>query len=123
MESKYDLKHIFEFKLHFYKDIVDLHYELLNTLSLIIYKGYYYCFCLKYDRCEKDYNGGSDLCPLCRIPIHFSDFEEFLDRNQFHLSNLKKYARKLYPYLIECYDMDLISLEAFPGHYSYLFRD
>ena len=122
MERAYDSKHIFEFKLYFYKDVVDLHYKLLNILSLICYNSYYYCFCSKYNRCEEVYNVGSHLCLPSRISIHFSSFEEFLDRNQFHLASLKKYARKLYPFLLECYDVDQTSLEAFSGKCSYLFH-
>ena len=75
------------FKAYFflYTDIVNRHYKLLNILSLICYDtGYYYCFCAKCEGCEEEYNVGSRLCPLCRIPIHFSSTEEFLDRNQFH---------------------------------------
>ena len=96
----------------------------MNILSLICYNtGYYYCFCAKYGGCEEEYNVGSSLCPFCGIPIHFSNFEEFLDRNQFHLANLKKYARKLYPFLLEYYDVNKTSLETFSGEYSYSFRD
>ena len=36
---------------------------------------------------------------------------------------MKKYARKLYPFLLKCYDMDQTSLEAFSGEYTYSFRD
>ena len=123
MESAYVSKYIFEFKLQFYKDVVDLHYKLLNILSLICFDtGNYYCFCTKYKGCEEEYNAESRLCSLCRIPIHFNNFEEFLDRNQFHLVNLKKYARKLYALLLEYYDVDKTSLEAFSVEYSYLFR-
>ena len=100
MERAYESKHIFELKLHFYKDLVNLHYERLNILSLFCYYGYHYCFCSKYNGCVEDYNVGSHLCLLYQIPIHFPNFEEFLDGNQFHLANLKKYVRKLYPFLL-----------------------
>ena len=40
MEKAYDSKHNFEFKLHFYKNVADFHYKLLNILSLICYSGY-----------------------------------------------------------------------------------
>lgn len=46
-----------------------------------------------------------------------------MNKNPFHLTNLKKYARKLYPFLLKCYDMDQTSLEAFSGEYTYSFRD
>ena len=85
MESAYVSKYIFEFKLQFYKDVVDLHYKLLNILSLICFDtGNYYCFCTKYKGCEEEYNAGSRLCPLCRIPIHFNNFEEFLLKYPVH---------------------------------------
>ena len=36
MEKAYDSKHNFEFKLHFYKNVADFHYKLLNILSLFV---------------------------------------------------------------------------------------
>ena len=54
MKRVYHSKHIFEFKLQFYKDVVDLHDKLLNIFSLICYSsGYYYCLYSKYEGCEK----------------------------------------------------------------------
>ena len=44
------------------------------------------------------------------------NFEEYLDRNQFNLSKLKAYAFKLYPFLMECYQVDKRLLKAFSGH-------
>ena len=123
MERAYESKHIFGLKLHFYKDVVDLHYERLNILSLFCYYGNHYCFCSKYKGCVEDYNVRSHLCLLCQVPIHFPNFEEFLDGNQFHLANLKKYARKLYPFLMGCHDVDQTYLVAFLVEYSYSFLD
>ena len=53
--------------------MADLHYKLLSILSLICYKSDYYCFCDKYERCEKDYPKGRDLCLLCCIKVYFRD--------------------------------------------------
>ena len=101
--------------------MADLHYIPLNILSLICYYSDYYCFCDKYQGCEKDYYIWRDLYPLCRIKIYFRhdlvNFGEYLDRNQFNLTKLKAYAFKLYPFLIECYHVDKRSLEAFSRHY------
>ena len=47
MESKYFISHIFEIKLFHYKDMADLHYKLLDILSLICCNGDYDCFCNK----------------------------------------------------------------------------
>ena len=100
--------------------MADLHYKLLNILSLICYNSDYYCFCVKYQGCEKDYHLGRVLCPLSHIKIYFGhdlvNFEEYLDRNQFNLLKLKAYAFKLYRFLIEYYYVDKRSLEAFSGH-------
>ena len=71
MESKYFNSHVFEIKLYHYRDIADRHYKLLNILSLIFDNSDYYCFCDKYQGCEKDYHIGRDLCPLCYIKIYF----------------------------------------------------
>ena len=51
------------------------------------------------------------------------NFEEYLDRNQFNLSKLKAYAFKLYPFLMECYQVDKRLLKAFSGHYAWSCRD
>lgn len=103
--------------------MADLHYKLLNILTLICYNSDYYCFCNKYQGCKKDYHLGRDLCALCSAKINFDDFEEYFDKNQFNLSKLKTYAFKLYPFLIECYHVDQRSLEAFSGHYVWLCCD
>ena len=93
MESKYCHSHVFEIKLYHYNDMADLHYKLLKILSLICYNSDYYCFCNKYQDCEKDCHFGRDFCPFCCIKIYFRhnicNFEEYLDRNQFNLSKLK----------------------------------
>ena len=80
MESKNFNSHVFEIKLYHYKDIADLHFKLLNILLLICYNSDYYCFCNKYQGCEKNYHMERDLCPLCCIKIYFchglANFEE-----------------------------------------------
>ena len=109
---------VFEIKEYHYKDMADLQYKLLNILSLICYNSDYYCFCNKYQGCEKDYHLGRNLCTLCCIKIHFKDFKEYFpEKNQFNFLKLKTYAFKFYPFLMECNHVGLHSLEAFFGHY------
>ena len=33
-----------------FKGVQDLYYFLMNTLNLILFKGYYYCFCKKFEK-------------------------------------------------------------------------
>ena len=33
-----------------FKGVKDLHYFLMNVLNLILFKGYYYCFCEKFEK-------------------------------------------------------------------------
>ena len=121
MESKYFNSHVFEIKLHHYKDMADLHCELLNILSLICYNSDYYCFCEKSQGCEKDYYWQGTSACFCRIKIYFhhdlENVKEYLDRNEFNLLKLKANEFKLYPFLMEGYHVDKRSLEAFSGHY------
>ena len=127
MESRYFNSQAFEIKLYHYKDMADLHYKLLNIISLICYNSDYYCFCNKYQGCKKDDHLGRDLCSLCRIKICFQhdlgNFEEYLDRNQFNLLKLKAYAFKLYQFVMECYHVVRSFLETFSGHYVWSCRD
>ena len=99
--------------------MADVHYELLNILSLICYNSDYYCFCNKYQGCERDCHLGRNLCLLCDIKSYFQhdlgSFEDYSNRYQFNLSKLKAYAFKLYLFLMECYHVDKRSLEAFFG--------
>ena len=108
-------------KLYHYRDMADLHYKLLNILSLICYHSDYYNFCNRYQGCKKDYHLGRNLCLLCRRKIYFQhdlgNFGEYLDKNQFNLSKLKTYAFRLDPFLMEYYYVDKRSLEVFSGHY------
>ena len=106
MGTKYFNSFVLEIKLYHYKGIVDLHYKLLNILSLICYNSDsdYYCLCNKYHGCKKNYYLGRDLCALCCIKIYFRqdliNFKDYLDRNQFNLLKVKSYAFELYPFFI-----------------------
>ena len=50
MERAYESKHIFELKLHFYKDLVNLHYERLNIFEFILLLWLPLLFLLKVRR-------------------------------------------------------------------------
>ena len=67
MESKYLNYHVPKIKLFYYKDIAELHYKILNIFLLLCYNSDYYCFCDKYQVCEKVCHIERDLCQLCYI--------------------------------------------------------
>ena len=122
MESSYQDFDVFQKKLYKYEDSKDLYYKLLNILFLICFSnGFFYCFCNRYQGCELDCNLGWKLCPLCQILIDYHGFEEELDQNQYNLSNLKHFAFRLFPFLIDCYKINQYSLQAFSGHYHYYY--
>lgn len=43
--SKKIMKEITDFK-----GVQDLYYFLMNTLNLVLFKGYYYCFCKRFEK-------------------------------------------------------------------------
>ena len=123
MESTYPNLATFERKLCQLDTIEELHYKRLNTMLLITYNGWFYCFCCKYQSCDLNYNCGRELCPLCIILTYLSEYEEELDRNQFNLFKLKQFGFKLFPILFGCYRGSKRSLEAFSGDFCYSSRD
>ena len=54
----------------------------MNTLNLIFYNGYLYCFRNQYSgphgnvKCPNEW---SAFCPLCKIQVSFKNFVELLD--------------------------------------------
>ena len=91
MSKEKFMKEITEFK-----GVEDLHYFSMNVLNLISFKGYYYCFCEKFEKCT-----------FCRIPKIFENFEKKLDYNMDY---------KLVPYLVEIFDMDKNAIECFSNN-------
>ena len=96
LEKMYSFDSRASFRKSFYaiKSTADLHYRLLNTLSLIFYNGYLYCFCNEYfcPRGDVIYpNEWSAFCPLYKIQASSKSFDEFLGRNQFNPSCLGEY--------------------------------
>ena len=91
-KHKYLTKEQFDKETCQFKNRFDLYYFLLNTLSLITYNGYYYCFCGE----EKFFKKKQERCFICQITIIFSDFESDLSKNMFNENFLKDYQSKLY---------------------------
>ena len=84
LENVYPFDSRASFRKGFYaiKSTAELHYHLLNTLNLIFYNGYLYCFCNEYAVQRGDVkcpNEWSAFCPLCKIQVSFKNFVEFLD--------------------------------------------
>ena len=58
MEGSYCNFSKFEKALYHFKNEKDLHYKLLNILSLNCYQTIgYYCFCDRFQGCEKEFSG------------------------------------------------------------------
>ena len=96
METSKMSKEKFMKEITEFKGVEDLHYLLMNVLNLISFKGYYYCFCEKFEKCT-----------FCRIPKIFENFEKKLDYNMDY---------KLVPYLVEIFDMDKNAIECFSNN-------
>ena len=110
MESRYFNIFVFEIRLYHYEDIVNLHYNHLNILSLICYNSDYDCFCNKFHGWTKKLKFRKRFTCVLSHKIFFRqgllNFEKNLDRNQFNLLKLKSYIFKFYPFLLECYWVD-----------------
>ena len=89
-----------------FKGVKDLHYFLMNVLNLILFKGYYYCFCEKFEK-------NKEKCTLYWIPIIFENFRKKLDYNMENPIFLKAYHAKLVPYLVEISDMNKSAIKCF----------
>ena len=116
------------FRKSFYaiKSTADLHYGLLNTLNLIFYNGYLYCFCNKYAGPRGDVkcpNEWSAFCSLCKIQVSFKNFVEFLDGNQFNPSCLGEYFFQLFDHLDECFLLNKEVLTVLDEDYEITSRD
>ena len=96
-----------------------LHYQGLNILNLIIRQGYMVCFCDKYE--GPRLLGEKCLCPMCRIPRGFSDFEEYCDRYQFN--ECKCYTIRLFDFLNECFIVNKESLQITNNDSNFSYRN
>ena len=106
-----------------FEGVVDLHYFLMNVLSLITYNGYFYCQCDKYESPSPEWDR-HDKCTFCRIPYDFKNFEKLLDVNQWNIDFLKSYHKELYPYLMEIILVNQNDCECFlNADYEYTGRD
>ena len=65
-----------------------LRFFLLDTLSQIIYNGWYHCVC--HEKKTKN-----EKCVICKIGIIFTDFEEDLSKITFDEDFLYNYNIKL----------------------------
>ena len=70
----------------------DLFFFLMDTLSHVMYNGYYYCFCRE---------GLQIICSICKVSENFVDFEDEIKKNYFEY--LKKYHGKLFPCLMKIF--------------------
>ena len=108
-----EFKSINDLEKWFYKkkgDIVKFHFDLSNCLNLIIedyQQGSIYCFC---DKIKKE-------CSLCKIqPAFEKEKKNGLERLVvFHheVKMLTKIADEIFPFLKECFELDIWSLDFF----------
>ena len=99
----------FNKKIRSFKRRKDLYFFLMNTFNLILFNGYYYCFCDKEDKKMPNKKN----CPLCQIPAIFSNFERDLENNMLDESFLWSYHEKLIFHLQEIFDTDKSALCCF----------
>ena len=117
-----EFKSINDLEKWFYKkkgDIVKFHFDLSNCLDLIIedyQQGSIYCFC---DKIKKE-------CSLCKIqPAFEKEKKNGLERLVvFHheVKMLTKIADEIFPFLKECFELDIWSLDFFNKEYSWSLR-
>ena len=81
-------------KINVYNSRFDLRFFLLNTLSQLIFNGWWHCICNE-DRNEKN------KCTIGKIQMIFFDFENDLDKNMFDEEFLYDYNTKLKHHLLE----------------------
>ena len=84
----------------------------LNVLNLILLNGWHYCYCEKYEG-PRYIVGSKDWCAMCIIPIDFSNFEEYLDKNDFNENLLRSCHTRLVHYLLEVFRLNKLLLEYF----------
>ena len=74
-----------------FKSTYNIAYFLINSLSLVKYKSWNYCFCINY--------GNESKCELCVIEDDFGDSENVVHEKILDRDLLLNYHNKLYPYL------------------------
>ena len=55
METEKMSKESFMKEITGLKKVEELHYLLINSLNFILHKGYYYCYCEKFEKEKKMY--------------------------------------------------------------------
>ena len=84
-------KQKFNKKICSFKNLYGLYIFYINTLLLIEFDGWRYCFSSQLENDRK--------CLLCEILIVFSDFEKEMSDNMLNTDFLQNYRSKLYKYL------------------------
>lgn len=89
-----------------------LGFFVLNTLHFIVNDGSYWCYCQ-----------GKQKYKTCILPIIFSDFEKYVEKNIFNYSFLSWYYTKLCEELIQLFDRKKLCIECFQGEFEFRGRD
>ena len=119
-----EFKSINDLEKWFYKnkgDIVKFHFDLSNCFYLIMEdyqqgSGSFYCF---FDKIKKK-------CSLCKMQSAFEkEKKNGLERLvvfQHEMKMLTKIANEIFPFLKECFELDIYSLAFFNKVYSWTFK-
>ena len=114
MKKEEFIKKLTVFNSRFY-----LRFFLLNTLSQIMYNGWWNCICNE-EKEEKQ----KEKCTICKIQIIFTDFENDLEENMFDEEFLNDCNSKLCYHVMELFGTNICAICSFlDSEYSYWGRD
>lgn len=95
-------------KEEYEKKYLDLSQNLIfiwmNTLSHIVYNGYYFCFCREELPIK---------CSICKVSENYVDFEDEIKKYIFDFEYLKKHHDKLFPYLMKMFHLNIETICCF----------
>lgn len=100
-----------------------MYYKCQNTVLHFNHSGYWYCFCYKYQGCERNYNRGQLSAQYANLMIHIMTIR--LKKLNTIEQNLWFLITNLYAYLKRSKKIDgreNIS-ELWDGDFQYIFRD
>ena len=120
-------------KGEFFKEIiVDINdrfalvFFILNTLHQIENSDHWYCYCSeKRFFWNKIISKGKcywlpSRCQICVIPEIFDEFDSYVDKHRFNMTELRRYYNKLQKELIKCFYDSPMSTKCFLGGEHYL---
>ena len=95
--------------------------ELIHAIDLIEKSGYWYCFCDKFQDCERGYNRGRRYCFLHQINDYY-DTEDVEDI-KYKPVELMNFASEFYNDLRKCVKIDSNIAECWGGEIEWKWQD